>query len=110
MNRLVPDPHQPFDHLGNPEDGPARFIEVNADPSYISPELERQLARRRDERVAKDELDHYDANPPHRVKVTCPRCYVGYYEVGSSNGKCAVCVVELKHRETSHAQLEDIHP
>jgi hypothetical protein len=110
LKRLVPDPLQDWTHDGKPLGGPARFIEVNCDPSYVSAELERQITRRRDERAAKDELDHYAANPPHRAKVTCPRCSIGYYEIGSSNGRCAVCIVELEHRHSFHTQLEDIHP
>lgn len=106
----VNDPHQPFDHEGNPEDGPERFIEIEVDPNQVSVELEAWLARRRQERDAKKELAHYEANPPHRPKHDCPRCGYRYYEVGTSNGYCAVCVVELQHRAQFQVQVEDIHP
>lgn len=111
MKRLLLDPDQLYDHEGNPEDGPARFIEVECGPERISPELASWVERKREERAAKDDLAAVKAKPPHHLpKIDCPRCDTAYYEIGMSNGHCAVCMVELRQRVQSSVQLEDIHP
>lgn len=111
MKRLVPDPFQLFDHEGNPEDGPERFIEIDSDPMRISPELELWLERKHRERHAKQEVEHYRANPPHhKPRLSCPRCGDHYWEIGLSNGHCALCLAEVDGAAQFQLQVEDIHP
>jgi hypothetical protein len=106
-----PDPDQSFNHLGEPEDGPERFISVNGRPSA---EYQRWVRRKQREKLAKQKMQRLAVAKPHRPSALCVQCGDSFYLVGDAllddHGLCAVCTVELQFADEIRTQLEDIHP
>ena len=90
----VPDPSQSYDHLGNPEGGAVRYIEVRADGS--SPQHQVWIARKRRERLARQDVQRVQlrskpSRRSHRKGQLCLDCGDTFWPGSAKQAREALC-------------------